>query len=243
MRRNHSAIWSIVPAFFLFAHSTAAQTPVDSFRLAFDLGYVNTAGNTAVTTLNFGEHLSYLTGKWTLAHGLIVIEGRSEGVETAAQYRTDLRVDRALAARLGAYVLGGYERNVFAGISRRYQEGAGLTAKLLVQPRDMLDAEAGIALIQERNTARVDDNFGAGRGALTYKHSFTETAALQQVLELLSNLKDSKDQLLNSETSLTAPLSKRIALKSAYLIRYDNQPEPGFKKSDRVFTTGIQILF
>ena len=66
---------------------------------------------------------------------------------------------------------------------------------------------------------------------------------LQQVLELLSNLKTSKDQLLNSETSLTAPISKRIALKSAYLIRYDNLPEPGFKKSDRVFTTGIQIVF
>ncbi|MGE5743214.1 MAG: DUF481 domain-containing protein, partial [Gemmatimonadota bacterium] len=72
---------------------------------------------------------------------------------------------------------------------------------------------------------------------------FTETALLQEVLELLSNLKDSKDQLLNSETSLTAPLSKRIALKAAYLIRHDNLPEPGFKKSDRVFTTGIQILF
>lgn len=243
MRASNPATWLVLSALSLFVRPTAAQTPVDSFRLAFDLGYVNTAGNTAVTTLNFGEHLSYLTGKWTFAHGLIAIEGRSEGVETAAQYRTDLRVDRALAARLGAYVLGGYERNVFAGISRRYQGGAGLTAKLLAQPRDRLDAEAGLGLVQQRNTARVDQSFGAGRGALSYKHSFTESALLQEVLELLSNLKDSKDQLLNSETSLTAPLSKRIALKAAYLIRYDNQPEPGFKKSDRVFTTGIQILF
>ena len=148
-----------------------------------------------------------------------------------------------LAARLGAYLLGGYERHVFAGISRRYQGGAGLTAKLLVRPRDLLDAEAGVGVVQQRSTARVDQSFGVGRAALSYKHSFTETALLQQVLELLSNLKDSKDQLLNSETSLTAPLSKRIALKAAYLIRYDNLPEPGFKKSDRVFTTGIQILF
>lgn len=242
MRGYLPAVW-LSSALSLLAHATAAQTPADSFRLAFDLGYVNTAGNTAVTTLNFGEHLSYLTGRWTLAHGLVVIEGRTHGVETAAQYKTDLRVDRALASRLGAYALGGYERNVFAGISRRLQEGAGLTAKLLVQPRDHLDAEAGLALIQQRNTALVDESFGAGRGALSYKHLFTETAVLQQLLELVSNLRDSKDQLLNSETSLTAPISKRIALKSAYLIRYDNQPEPGFKKSDRVFTTGIQIVF
>lgn len=243
MRGCHRVLAWASSLLALFANVASAQTPVDSFRLAFDLGYVNTAGNTAVTTLNFGEHLSYLIGRWTLTHGLIAIEGRSQGVETAAQYKTDLRVDRALAARLGAYALGGYERNVFAGISRRYQQGAGLTAKLLAHPHDLLDAEAGIAFVQQRSTARVDESFGAGRGALSYKHSFTETAVLQQVLELLSNLRDSKDQLLNSETSLTAPLSKRIALKSAYLIRYDNQPEPGFKKSDRVFTTGIQILF
>lgn len=243
MRGSRPTLWWVSSVVALCAQRAAAQTPVDSFRLAFDLGYVNTAGNTAVTTLNFGEHLSYLTGRWTLAHGLIAIEGRSRGVETAAQYKTDLRVDRSLAARLGAYALGGYERNVFAGVSRRYQEGAGLTARLLVAPHDLLDAEAGLAFIQQRSTASVDESFGAARSALSYKHSFTATAVLQQMLELLSNLKTSKDQLLNSETSLTAPISKRIALKSAYLIRYDNQPEPGFKKSDRVFTTGIQIVF
>src|SRR5512135_2186024 len=98
MRGCHPVICLVGSALSLVARPATAQTPTDSFRLAFDLGYVNTAGNTAVTTLNFGEHLSYLTGKWTLAHGLIAIEGRSEGVETAAQYRTDLRVDRALAS-------------------------------------------------------------------------------------------------------------------------------------------------
>jgi putative salt-induced outer membrane protein len=243
MRGSRSAPWRLSVALALCAPVAASQTPVDSFRLAFDLGYVNTAGNTAVTTLNFGEHLSYLTGRWTLAHGLIALEGRSQGVETAAPYKTDLRVDRSLAARLGAYALGGYDRNTFAGISRRCQEGAGLTAKILAKSRDALDAEAGIAFIQQRNTARVDDSFAAGRSALSYTHRFTEMAVLQQVLELLSNLKTSSDQLLSSETSLSAPMSKRIALKSAYLVRYDNLPEPGFKKSDRVFTTGIQIVF
>lgn len=243
MRGCHSAMCLVGSALSLLAHPAMAQTPTDSFRLAFDLGYVNTAGNTDVTTLNFGEHLSYLTGRWTLAHGLIAIEGRSGGEETAAQYKTDLRADRALSARFGAYALAGYNRNVFAGIARRYEEGAGLTAKLIAQPHDVLGAEGGISFIQQRSTARVDQTFGAGRAALLYKHSFTESTIFQQVLELLANLQDSQDQLVNSETSLTAPLSKRIAMKAAYLIRYDNQPEPTFRKTDRVFTTGIQIVF
>ena len=41
--------------------------------------------------------------------------------------------------------------------------------------------------------------------------------------------------------ALVVPLSKRVALKAAYRVRWDNQPEPGFEDTDRTFTTGIQI--
>lgn len=223
----------------------AAQPPqvTDSFRLAFDLGYVNTAGNTDVTTLNFGEHLSYAAGGWTLTHQLIVVEGRTGGDETTAQYRSHARVDRAFSPRFGAYVLGRYERNVFAGIARRFEEGSGLSAKVIAQKHDELAAEAGISFVQERNTARADDTFSAVRAALAYQHGFSEAATFAQTVELLPNLQNGNDLRLNSETSLTAPISRRIALKSTYQIHYDHQPEPGFQRMDRIFTTGIQIVF
>jgi putative salt-induced outer membrane protein len=227
----------------LLSAQTAPPAPTDSFRLAFDLGYVNTGGNTNVTTLNFGEHLSYGSGGWILDHRLVAIEGRSAGDETAAQYKTGLRVDRALSARLGAYALAGYERNVFAGIGRRFEEGSGLTAKAVTAAHDLLAVEGGISFIQQRSTARVEETFGAGRAALAYQHAFTASTTFSQTLELLANLQHSADRRLNTETSLTAPISKRIALKAAYLMRYDHQPEPGFKTTDRVFTTGIQIVF
>lgn len=221
----------------------SAPAPKDSFRLAFDLGLVNASGNTDVTTLNVGEHLSYVTGPWTLAHETIAIEGRSKGSETAAQYSSALRVDRAFSPRFGAYALAGWYRNPFAGIGRRFDEGTGLTAKLIARPHDVLSGEAGISFVQERNTALLENTFSAGRGALLYKHNFTDAASLQQAVELLADLKHSDDRRVNSETSLTAPLSKRISLKAAYLIRFQNLPQPGFKKTDRVLTTGVQIVF
>jgi putative salt-induced outer membrane protein len=220
----------------------AAQT-ADSLQLSFDLGYVNTAGNTDLTTLNFGEHLSYTTARWVLAHALTVVEGRSGGRETAAQYKTTGRVDRAFSARFGAYGLGGFERNVFAGIAQRFEEGAGLTAKALAQAHDGLTVEGGISFVQQRSVARVRETFGAGRAAAQYKHGFGEATYFQQGVELLANLQNSDDRRVNTETILVAPISKRIALKASYLVRFDNQPEPGFQKSDRVFTTGIQITF
>jgi hypothetical protein len=42
---------------------------------------------------------------------------------------------------------------------------------------------------------------------------------------------------------LTAPLSRPIALRVSYLIRFDNLPEPGFETTDRILTTGVQIAF
>ena len=48
---------------------------------------------------------------------------------------------------------------------------------------------------------------------------------------------------MNSETAITAPISRQIALKAAYVVRFDNQPEPGFLDTDRIFTTGVQIVF
>ena len=235
--------WMPFCCFLLAAAQAAAQAPKDSFRLAFDLGFVNASGNTDVTTLNAGEHLSYVSGPWTFAHEVIVIEGRSHGAETAAQYATDLRVDRAFSPRFGAYAIAGWYRNPFAGIGRRFDEGFGLTAKIVSRPHDVLSGEAGTSFIQERNTALLENSFSAGRGALLYKHNFTDAATLQEAAELLVDLQHSDDRRVNSETSLTAPLSKRISLKVAYLLRFQNLPEPGFKKTDRVLTMGVQIVF
>lgn len=238
----HSSIAGVAGLAVVGISTLVGQTP-DSVRLTLDLGYVNTAGNTDVTTLNFGEHLSYSTGRWALTHALTIVEGRAQGEETAAQYKTAGRVDRAFSPRFGAYGLGSYERNVFAGIAQRYEEGTGLSAKAVAQPRDRLTVEAGISFIQQRSVARVRETFGAGRGAARYRHGFGDATYFEQSVELLANLQNAPDRRVNTETVLVAPISKRIALKASYLVRFDNEPEPGFKKSDRVFTTGIQITF
>ena len=69
------------------------------------------------------------------------------------------------------------------------------------------------------------------------------TAFFTQTLEALFNLQDSEDLRVNSETAITAPLSRQIALKASYVVRFDNQPEPGFEDTDRILTTGVQIVF
>jgi len=79
--------------------------------------------------------------------------------------------------------------------------------------------------------------------AASFKHRIGATAFWTETLEWVANLKTSGDQRVNSEAALTAPLSRQVALRLSYVMRFDNQPEPGFKKTDRILTTGVQIAF
>ena len=42
---------------------------------------------------------------------------------------------------------------------------------------------------------------------------------------------------------MVAPLSRHLGLKIGYVVRFDNLPEPDVKKTDRFFTSGLQVTF
>jgi putative salt-induced outer membrane protein YdiY len=212
-------------------------------RFSGDIGFVNTSGNSEVTTLNVGERIDYTAGRLGLAQTLGTVYGRTAGVTNTSLWRSSVRADYAATKRLGGYGRVGFERNRFAGIARRLDEGVGLAYRLLQLTRDTLTAEAGGSLVQQRSTLGVSDAFAAARGAATYRHQFTGKAYFLQLVEALQNLETSDDVLVNTESSLVAPLSSSVALKLSYVVRFDNRPEPGLKKSDRIFTSGVQVTF
>ena len=206
-----------------------------------DIGFVNTAGNTDVTTLNVGEKISYNLTRLTLKQFFAVVYGSSQGQTTTSLWRGGLRGDYSLAPAVAIFGSAGYDRNRFAGISRRVEEGLGVAIKAVNRDRDKLQFEGGLAFTQQHSTLGVDDNFTSARSAGMYQHNFTETAYFLQTVEVLPNLETSEDLRMNTETGFVAPISKQIAIKLAYVIRYDKLPEPGFKKTDRLFTSGLQI--
>jgi putative salt-induced outer membrane protein YdiY len=212
-------------------------------RLTLDLGFVNASGNSDVTTFNLGQKLTFTTGRWVLAQTTKVIYGETDGSATAESYEAGVRGDYTIKGRLSAFALATYYRDPFSGVAARWTQSAGLALRAVQTPRDSLSVEGALSVNQERSTAPLERTFGAARSALAFKHVFGATAFFTQTLEWLANLEDAADQRLNAETALTAPLSRRVALKAAYAVRFDHQPEPGFEDTDRVLTTGLQIVF
>lgn len=222
-----------------------AQDAARPVTIVTDLGFVNTAGNTEITTLNLGERLTFRSSDstWLFNQFAGAVYGRTSGQETAKQLNAGIRLDRHLASTLFLFLGVKWDKDRYAGIERRFEEILGLSWRAIETPRNVLVLEGGSAFTQKQAITGVDDNFVAARGAADFKHSLSEKAFFRQLVEVLPNLEDGDDLRLNTETSLVAPLSSKIAIKMAYGIRYDKQPEIGFKKTDRVFTSGVQIVF
>ena len=214
-----------------------AQTAAEPrFRTTIDLGVVNASGNTRLRTVNAAEQLVYRTARWKFTQTINV-------VETANNIRAGLRADRGFSAHFRAYALVLYERNRFAGIARRFEESVGASYGALTGPKHALDIEAGVGNNQQRGTGGPVESFWLARVAGRYRYTIRGDSYVEEKLEVLENLETTADTRVNSEATLVAPLSATIALRFGYLVRFDNRPEPTFKKTDQIVSSGVQIVF
>lgn len=215
------------------------------FKFAGDLGYVSTAGNSSVQTLNFGDRISAKAGDLTFSQQFNVVYGRSKGVAVTSLYRAGLRVDLAMRPTFGLYAAINYERNTFAGLRSRIGNTLGLTALLLKSPRNRFSIEGGISLTSQRGIPPKgrDLDFLGGRAASSFSHQLSSKASISQFIELLPNFRQTADLRINTESVLTAPVSKHVSVRFSYIVRYDGLPEPGFLGTDRLFTSGLQVSF
>lgn len=243
----NSTIGAITFGIALMAADALPAQSADStprpWKLQTDFGFVNTAGNTSTTTLNASEAASYATGPFTLSQTFAVVYGRNEDRRSAENYAAGLRGDYGLSKRVGVYLLGNWNRDEFAGIARRFEEGTGFTFKAIASQQTELALEVGAALNQQRDIDGIKQGYASGRGALRLKQMLNKAAYFQQLGEILPDLKTSEDVRINTETSVVAPISASLSLKVSYVIKFDNLPEAGFKKTDRFLTSGLQVVF
>jgi putative salt-induced outer membrane protein len=226
------------------ASPVAAQdAPAVVTKVTADFGYVTTSGNTQLTTLSVAEKATQSRGRLSFEQTFNLVYGEQAGAVNTNFLKAGLRADYKLDELFALFVGAAFDRNRFAGITRRYEEQLGLQLRALAAPQDTIRLEGGASVTQQTNLDGSSQNFPAARLAGTWRHNFTPASYFQQSVEGLPNLKNNEDWRVNSESALVAPISARVGVKLSYVIRYDNLPEPTFKNTDRLFTTGIQITF
>lgn len=231
------------------ARTAMAQDAAEKKNLEFsgNAGFAQTNGNANAISTNFGNKLKYTLKGWVLGEDLSFFYGEADDKVNANFWNGGLRAERTLTPRIGVFVATRFDRNVLQGISSRFEEGFGLDAKLIVAPRDQLSMQIGGSAFQLNltpgSTVSVARNFPAARLGLDYKHSFSELAFFQQTAEYLPTLNENGVYLVNTESSLVAPLSKRLGLKFGYVVRFNSTPpvreDVRLKKTDTFFSSGL----
>ncbi|MDX2194367.1 MAG: DUF481 domain-containing protein [Gemmatimonadales bacterium] len=220
----------------------APEPPAKREEFTGDLSFVNTAGNTQITTLSLGNRLRLRRGAWTLNQSFGFIYGEDRGQRNTEIWRAGVRADRLLRPHLAGYAISTFDRNTLGGFSSRVTVTAGLGWQALRTAPHALLLEAGGGHLWQQNVgAAADERSPIARVAGTYRYTFRKDTYAQQVVEFLPNLRTAAAWRLNSESALVAPLSRALALKASYVIRYDNRPPGTFQRSDRLLTTGIQL--
>ena len=240
MRFTRSAIAFVLAAAALPGVTSAEDKPT---TLVADFGYVQTTGNSEVTTVSGTDKLQHHAGPWSFTQEAGAVWGETEGVESAGRYGFSLRADRSLNERLSAYGLASWQRNTFSGISRQFNEGLGLVWHVVMGKPHTLDLEGGAGLTQRRTTLHQDESFSTGRAGALYAYDFSEKSRFEARGAYLVNLEDSEDSEGNARMSVTAPIAGSLALKVSYDLLYRNKPQPGLEKLDTTLGVGVQATF
>ena len=233
----------LLPILVIAALATAPDTGKHVF-FSGDAGLVNTSGNTDLTSVSVGNKLVLINGAWKFTQTFGVTYAKAQGSVTTELWQGSVRGDRSLAPRVALFVLTDLQRNVFAGIRSRIAPSFGLSAMAVASKRDTLRFEAGGGYTFQRGVLPdTNRDYPSGRLAAVYHHQLTAKAAIDEAFEFLPNFSSSADYRINSETSVTAPITSGIAMKASYVVHYEGLPEAGFKKTDRILSTGIQVTF
>lgn len=243
--RSNTLLARCALALALVSPSLRAQDPPRApiTKFTADFGFVQTSGNTQVTTMNLGERLTQERGRWTFAQAFALVYGKQRDTVNTNNLRTSLRTDYKVDKVFSFFAGAGFDRNTFAGIDKRFEEQVGLTARVLAATRDTIRLDGGGSITQQIPVNGIQENFPSARGAFAWRHAFSTLSYFNQNIEYIPNLSEHQDWRVNTESSLIAPLSAHIGLKISYVVRFDNLPEPGFSEMDRLFTTGIQLTF
>lgn len=225
-------------------HAQAAKPDTAKpLKVTAGVAFLDASGNTDVTTLAINERLEWKRPHFLWTQSINGINSTTEGEDSANLLAIGLRGDWKPHGRVSVYSLVNFDRNRFANIRRRFEEGVGLGYTMIDRAHHRLTTELGGQFVQQQNLDRVSNDFFAGRAAEAYRYTFKEDTYVEERLEYLPNLEANDDYRMNAEANLVAPLSRHLSLKLGYVVRFDNLPEPGIKKTDRFLTSGLQVSF
>jgi putative salt-induced outer membrane protein YdiY len=242
-----SLISAIVLSNVVVAGSALAQTaptappPPPLWDAQVGASFVGTSGNsdTSSTGIDFAAHRRGAI--WQLESAATAVRTSSDGATTAERYLGMFRVQRTLTPIVGMATGARLERDRFSGLDARSILDGGLSWALVHHPEWTLDGISSIAWLHESRAAGVDVDDPIGVLQLLSRIPFGAAGDTTQRFTYYPDFKATSAYRSEAEVTAQAAMNAHLALKIGYLLRYSNDPVPGFKKTDNTTTASVVL--
>jgi len=203
--------------------------------------FVGTTGNS--DTGSFGADFSaHRRGAiWQIESTATAVRTRTEDELTAERYIGQVRAMRSLTPIIGLSMGEKLERDQFAGIDFRSILDGGLSWALVKRPQWTLDGITGIAWLHESRTVPPNIDDPVGNFQLLSRVPFGTAGDTTQRFTYYPDFKTAAAYRTEFEVTAQAAMAAHLALKLAYLVRYANDPVPGFKNTDTTTTMSVVL--
>ena len=214
------------------------------WKATAEVSYVVTGGNTATSALSLGTSFSR---KWTndslLFKGYILKSNATTTTRTAQGTENDFSVieDRVTRQVAENYVLGGqydrriskrlagqaglsWDRNRFAGVDDRVIVTTGFGYGWVEDPRTHVKTSAGLTYTVRQYVGQDTESFAGFRLTVSGDQKILDSSAFATVFVFDDNLNQTTDWRFDWANSVTASISKSLALKIILRTLYANVP-------------------
>lgn len=222
--------------------TTGRVTKTDPWQRSVNLAYTLTRGNVNASDLNAAFGITRKRASSRTVYSALGRYGVRNGTQVAHLLTTLLRYERTLD-KVPAFTETAFEIDRIKKLDYRFSESVGLSYPLLKRDAQTLSFDFGTGVTREVFSTGVERTTASSllRAAATQK--LNNKAQLSQQLTFSSDLFKPAEYRMQTDVSLTMPITKFVALKLTGFNRYDNRPQRNVKQNDFSLLTGFSFNF
>lgn len=232
-----TVLTAVIASFAAFAGTTSQ----DPWAYTLGLSYLGTTGNTDNQSIGTDFTFAKAADPWGIEGGLSYMRGSQDGNKTMEKFNAMIKGTRKLNDRWDLFLSGRWDRDRYSGFDDRYTFAAGATFKAINTSKDQFLIDAGLSWNHDKFVSGDRDSYWGGLLQLRYTHCWTTTAKFQQRLLYIPDFSNGGNWRGESETAIITSLTKSLAFKGSFLVRYNHEPPIGFRKTDT--QTALSLVY
>lgn len=205
-----------------------SRSLLEGWKGSIEAGFNKTTGNTKETGTLF--QVDTTRDGLTIRQRINALHDRqkTDGDLTRSRSLANYQLNLKLGERVSVYGLAAWEKDRFAGYTRRFTESFGIGYQLLKTDRMSLSVDAGPAFRQVRYLEGGSKSEMAARGSIAYRWNILPSLTFSQ--DATAILDGSKT--FTSTTAVTTKLLGALSGRLSYYVIHEGDPIDDRKKTD-----------